>query len=46
MSRQGIADYLVTMRKPGDNDEPIAHEREKVSRISLAELCESCLDGY
>ncbi|MDD2601285.1 MAG: DNA methyltransferase [Kiritimatiellae bacterium] len=29
MSRQGIADYLVTMRKPGDNDEPIAHEREK-----------------
>lgn len=23
MSRQGIADYLVTMRKPGDNPEPV-----------------------
>lgn len=28
MSRQGIPDYLVTMRKPGDNDEPIAHTHE------------------
>ncbi len=25
MSRQGIPDYLVTMRKPGVNPEPIAH---------------------
>lgn len=25
MSRQGIADYLVTMRKPGENPERIAH---------------------
>lgn len=25
MSRQGVADYLVTMRKPGINDEPISH---------------------
>ena len=25
MSRQGIPDYLVTMRKPGENAEPIAH---------------------
>ena len=25
MSRQGIPDYLITMRKPGDNAEPIAH---------------------
>lgn len=24
MSRQGIPDYLVTMRKPGDNPEPVA----------------------
>lgn len=24
MSRQGIADYLVTMRKPGDNDQPVS----------------------
>jgi len=25
MSRQGIPDYLVTMRKPGDNPNPITH---------------------
>jgi DNA modification methylase len=25
MSRQGIADYLVIMRKPGDNPEPVTH---------------------
>lgn len=25
MSRQGIPDYLVTMRKPGDNPEPVNH---------------------
>jgi len=29
MSRQGIADYLVTMRKPGQNPEPISHSREE-----------------
>lgn len=29
MSRQGIPDYLVTMRKPGVNDEPIAHTSEE-----------------
>ena len=28
MSRQGIADYLVTMRKPGENAEPIAHTHD------------------
>jgi len=28
MSRQGIPDYLVTMRKPGDNPEPISHTDE------------------
>jgi DNA modification methylase len=28
LSRQGIADYLVTMRKPGDNPEPITHTDE------------------
>lgn len=28
MSRQGLADYLVTMRKPGDNPEPITHTNE------------------
>lgn len=29
MSRQGIPDYLVTMRKPGENQEPIAHTHEE-----------------
>lgn len=29
MSRQGIPDYLVTMRKPGKNDEPITHTHEE-----------------
>ena len=28
MSRQGIPDYLVTFRKPGDNPCPIAHTHE------------------
>jgi len=28
MSRQGIADYLVTMRKPGDNPERVTHTPE------------------
>lgn len=25
ISRQGIPDYLITMRKPGDNPEPVSH---------------------
>jgi DNA modification methylase len=29
MSRQGIPDYLVTMRKPGENAEPIAGELDR-----------------
>jgi DNA modification methylase len=29
MSRQGIPDYLVTMRKPGDNAKPISHTAEE-----------------
>lgn len=28
MSRQGIPDYLVTMRKPGTNEEPVTHTNE------------------
>ena len=28
MSRQGVPDYLVTFRKPGANDEPVAHTDE------------------
>lgn len=29
MSRQGIPDYLVVMRKPGENPEPISHTAEE-----------------
>lgn len=35
MSRQGIPDYLVTMRKPGDNDEPIAHDENGSNPIPV-----------
>ena len=28
MSRQGIADYLVTMRKPGDNPDPVTNTND------------------
>lgn len=28
MSRQGLPDYIVTMRKPGENPEPISHTHE------------------
>lgn len=28
MSRQGIPDYLVTMRKPGDNPQPVTHTND------------------
>jgi superfamily II DNA or RNA helicase len=28
LSRQGIPDYLVTVRKPGENDTPISHTNE------------------
>jgi len=29
MSRQGIPDYLVTMRKPGENEQPVSGELAK-----------------
>lgn len=29
MSRQGIPDYVVTLRKPGESDRPIAHTPEQ-----------------
>lgn len=34
MSRQGIADYLVTMRKPGLNDKAIRHYRDEQELIA------------
>ena len=30
MSRQGIADYLVVMRKPGDNPDPVTHTHDSL----------------
>lgn len=30
MSRQGIPDYLVTMRKPGQNPEPVTHTADDI----------------
>jgi DNA modification methylase len=30
MSRQGIADYLVVMRKPGINPDPVTHTHESL----------------
>lgn len=32
VSRQGIPDYLVTMRKPGENAEPISHKPSGLSK--------------
>jgi len=29
MSRQGIPDYVITLRKPGENPKPIAHDRDE-----------------
>ena len=28
MSRQGLPDYVVTFRKPGENPEPIPHDHD------------------
>ncbi|RGB58571.1 MULTISPECIES: DNA-methyltransferase [Bacillota] len=28
MCRQGIADYIITMRKPGDNPDPVTHTND------------------
>ncbi len=30
ISRQGIPDYLVTMRKPGENPQPVTHDNEDI----------------
>jgi hypothetical protein len=46
MSRQGIADYLVMMRKPGENPEPVTHTHEKLSGRYVAALCVARVDGH
>jgi DNA modification methylase len=33
MSRQGINDFLVTMRKPGINDEPVTHAEDSLAQV-------------
>lgn len=38
MSRQGIADYLITMRKPGDNTQPIYHYASDEEAIKACHL--------
>jgi len=38
MSRQGIPDYVVTMRKPTQNVEPIAHEEKGRGLLSDVEV--------
>ena len=38
MSRQGIPDYLVTMRKPGENTKPIAGEFDHYVGEDVAEI--------
>ena len=45
MSRQGIPDYLVTMRKPGDNAERDAHKRI-IPGSDMAEIRFPGVDGY
>ncbi len=32
VSRQGVPDYLITMRKPGENPEPISHKPSGLSQ--------------
>ncbi len=29
MSRQGVPDYLIAMRKPGDNPERVSHTKQE-----------------
>ena len=38
MSRQGRADYLIIMRKPGDNIEPVSHTNEHIGVPSWQKL--------
>jgi hypothetical protein len=35
MSRQGLPDYLVTMRKPGTNPEPVSHESDTLADVGV-----------
>ena len=42
MSRQGIPDYVVTFRKPGENPKPISHTAEEFPVDEWQELASPC----
>lgn len=42
MSRQGIPDYVVTFRKPGENPNPISHTPEEFPVALWQELASPC----
>lgn len=42
MSRQGIPDYLVTLRKPGENQKPLSHTPEEFPVNLWQELASPC----
>ena len=46
LSRQGIPDYLVTMRKPGENQERVTKTARGIPRRQVAELRQPRLDGH
>lgn len=42
MSRQGIPDYVLTFRKPGENKKPITHEPEDFTVDEWQQLASPC----
>lgn len=46
LSRQGIPDYLITMRKPGDNPEPVSHTNEDFPVQVWQRFASPYLDGH
>ena len=46
MSRQGIPDFLVTMRKPGDNPERVTHTNESFPVSMWQNYAFSGVDGH
>lgn len=46
MSRMGIPDYVVTMRKPGQNPEPVAHTPEEYPVSKWQETASPVWDIY
>ena len=44
MSRQGIPDYVVTMRKPGENPEPVTHTNDSFPVVEWQEYASPVWD--